>query len=253
MTFLHKRFDSLENPIVELASEIGKLQYMDEKDLNDILNGVSYILREELDKISEFIVKINKICYERDKAEVAKKLDVYDEYDSRNMDDNEDCDDEEKECFDKPDDEELGVPSLTEAVEIDSEFDRDLIGGNITVDPTSITGTKALWAPSADVLAQYKDFKSRGSGTRKLTTEELVSLCCYIKYILKLHNGSMMFNAALGHCKAFNEAYFNNRLSIANIKDLLLKYTNCRISDDFFKLKIVDRNHKYILIKEDSK
>ena len=250
MTFLHKRFDSLENPIVELASEIGKLQYMDEKDLNDILNGVSYILREELDKISEFIVKINKICYERDKAEVAKKLDIYDEHDLRNQQEtNEDCDDEEEECFDEPDND----PSPSEAAEEDSDFIIGLIGGNITVDPTSITGTKALWAPSADVLARYEDFKSRGSGTRKLTTEELVSLCCYIKYILKLHNGSMMFNAALGHCKAFNEAYFNNRLSIANIKDLLLKYTNSRISDDFFKLKIVDRNHKYIIIKEDSK
>lgn len=204
MTFLHRRFDSLENPIVELASEIGKLQYMDEKDLNDVLNGVSYILREELDKISEFIVKINNICYERDKAEVSKKLDIYDEHDPRNQQqemDNEDCDDEEEECFDEPDDEELGVPSLSEAVEMDSEFDINLIEGSTIVDPSSVTGIKALWAPTADVIARYKDFKSRGSGTRKLTTEELVSLCCYIKYILKLHNGSMMFNVAIAHCK----------------------------------------------------
>lgn len=258
MTFLYKRFDSLENPIVELASEIGKLQYMDEKDLNDVLNGVSYILREELDKISEFIVKINKICYERDKAEVTKKLDVYDEHDPRNRnqqneDYDEECDDEEEDCFDEPDDEELGVPSLSEAVEIDSKFDIALIGGNTIVDPSTITGTKALWAPNATLIARYETFKSRGSGTRKLTTEELVLLCCYIKYILKQHNGSMVFNEVIAHCKAFNEAYFNNRLSIANIKDLLLKYTNSRISDDFFRLKIVDRNHKYILIKEDSK
>lgn len=255
MTFLHRRFDSLENPIVELASEIGKLQYMDEKDLNDVLNGVSYILREELDKISEFIVKINKICYERDKAEVVKKLDVYDEHDPRNQQ-NEDCDeedcDEEEEYFDEPDDEELGIPSLSEAVEIDSEFDRDLIGGSTTVDPSSVIGTKALWAPSAALIAHYNTFKSCGSGTRKLTTEELVFLCCYIKYILKQHNGSMMYNEVFAHCEAFNEAYFNNKLNSANIRDLLLKYTNSRISDDFFKEKTVDRKHKYILIKEDS-
>jgi len=262
MMFLHKRFDKLEEPIVELANEIGKLEYMNEKELNDILNGVSYILREELDKISEFIVKINKICYERDTAEVAKKLDVYDEHDPRNQfafndeeDCDEDCDDEEEfeeECFDEPDDEELGVPSLSEAVEIDSEFDRDLIGGSTAVEPSSIIGTEALWAPNANLIAYYNTFKSCGSGTRKLTTEELVLLCCYIKYILKQHNGSMMYNEVFAHCQAFNEAYFNSKLNSANIRDLLLKYTNSRISDDFFKEKTVDRKHKYILIKEDS-
>lgn len=258
MMFLHKRFDKLEEPIVELANEIGKLEYMNEKELNDILNGVSYILREELDKISEFIVKINKICYERDTAEVAKKLVVYDEHDPRNQQetDNEDCDEEDyddEECFDEPDDDELGIPSLSEAVEIDSEFDRDLIGGNTTVDPNSIIGTKALWAPNANLIAYYNTFKSCGSGTRKLTTEELVLLCCYIKYILKQHNGSMMYNEVFAHCQAFNEAYFNSKLNSANIRDLLLKYTNSRISDDFFKEKTVDRKHKYIFInKEDS-
>ena len=270
MMFLHRRFDSLENPIVELASEIGKLQYMDEKDLNDVLNGVSYILREELDRISEFIVKINNICYERDKSEVAKKLDVYDEHDSRNQQetDNEDCDEEEEfeeceedcddeeefeeECFDEPTDEELGVPSLSEAVEIDSAFDRDLIGGNMTVDPNSIKGTKALWRPSTDLRIKYEKFKSRGSGTRKLNNQELLYICCYLKYILQQHNGTLTYTEAFAHCEAFNEVYFKNKLNSANIRDFLLGYTNSRISSDFFKHKIVDRSHKYILIKEDS-
>lgn len=264
MTFLHRRFDSLENPIVELASEIGKLQYMEEKDLNDVLNGVSYILREELDKISEFIIKINKICYERDKAEVAKKLDVYDEHDPRNQqnedcdeeDCDEDCDEEEEfedeECFDEPDDEELGIPSLSEAVEIDSKFDRDLIGGTTTVDPNSITGTKALWKPNTDLRTKYEKFKSRGSGTRKLNNQELLYLCCYLNYILQQHGGTLTYTEAFAHCEAFNEVYFKNKLNSANIRDLLLGYTNSRISSDFFKHKIIDRSHKYILIKEDS-
>ena len=255
MTFLHKRFDSLENPIVELASEIGKLGYMNEKDLNDILNGVSYILREELDVISEFIVKINKICYERDKAEVAKKLDVYDEHDPRNQQ-NEDCDeedyDDEEECFDEPDDDELGVPSLSEAVEIDSEFDRDLIGGSTTVEPSSIIGTKALWAPNEALIAKYEKFRSRGSGTRKLNNQELLFLCCYLKYIIQQHDGSITYTNAFAHCEAFNEAYLKNKLNSANIRDLLLGYTNSRISSGFFTHKIIDRSHKYILIKEDS-
>lgn len=263
MTFLHRRFDSLENPIVELASEIGKLEYMNDKDINDIMNGVSYILREELDVISDFIVKINKICYERDKAEVQKTLDVYDEHDPRNQngaDCDGDCDEEEEfedvidedDCFDEPDDDELGVPSLSEAVEIDSEFDRDLIGGT-SVDPCSITGTQALWAPDEALKMKYSKFKTRGSGTRKLNNEELLSLCCYLRYILKQHNGSISYSMAFAHCEAFNEAYFNNKLNSANIRDLLLKYTNSRISDNFFKKKIIDRSHKYILLKEDSK
>lgn len=258
MMFLHRRFDSLENPIVELASEIGKLQYMDEKDLNDVLNGVSYILREELDRISEFIVKINNICYERDKAEVAKKLDIYDEHDPRNQfafNCDEDSDDEEafeEECFDEPDDEELGVPSLSEAVEIDSAFDRDLIGGNTTVDPNSIKGTKAVWAPNDALIAKYEKFRSRGSGTRKLNNQELLFLCCYLKYILQQYDGSISYTNAFAHCEAFNEAYLKNKLNSANIRDFLLGYTNSRISSDFFTHKIVDRNHKYILIKEDS-
>lgn len=270
MMFLHKRFDKLEEPIVKLASEIGKLEYMDEKELNDILNGVSYILREELDKISEFIVKINKICYERDEAEVAKKLDVYNEHDPRNQfsfNDEEDCDedsddeeefeeceedcDDEEECFDEPDDEELGVPSLTEAVEIDSEFDKELIGGT-NVDPNSITGTQILWVPNMEMRMKYSKFKSRGSGTRKLNNEELLFLCCYLKYILQQHNGTLTYTEAFAHCEAFNEAYLKNKLNSANIRDFLLGYTNSRISSDFFKHKIVDRNHKYILIKEDS-
>ncbi len=256
MMFLHKRFDKLEEPIVDLASEIGKLEYMGEKDLNDILNGVSYILREELDKISEFIVKINKICYERDTAEVAKKLDIYDEHDPRNQQ-NEDCDeedydDEEEECFDEPDDEELGVPSLVEAVEIDSEFDRDLIGGSSIVDPSSIIGTKALWGPSDVLIARYEKFRSRGSGTRKLNNQELLHLCCYLKYILQQHDGSITYTNAFAHCEAFNEAYLKNKLNSANIRDLLLGYTNSRISSGFFTHKIIDRSHKYILIKEDS-
>ncbi len=262
MTFLHRRFDKLENPIVKLASEINKLENMEENEIKDIMNGVSYILGEELDTISDFIVKIHKIWYERNTAEVTKTLDVYDEYDPRNQqqevdndeDCNEDCDEDcDEECFDEPDDEELDVPSLSEAVEIDSAFDRDLIGGNTVVDPSSIIGTKALWAPSIDLIAKYSKFKSRGSGTRKLTNEELVFLCCYIKYILKQHNGTMMYNEVFAHCEAFNEAYFNSKLNSANIRDLLLKYTNSRISDDFFKEKTVDRNHKYIFInKEDS-
>lgn len=259
MMFLHKRFDKLEEPIVELANEIGKLEYMDEKELNDILNGVSYILREELDKISEFIVKINRICYERDKAEVAKKLDVYDEHDPRNQQetDNEDCDeedydDEEEECFDEPDDDELGVPSLSEAVEIDSEFDRDLIGGSSIVDPSSIIDTKALWGPSDVLIMRYEKFRSRGSGTRKLNNQELLHLCCYLKYILQQHDGSITYTDAFAHCEAFNEAYLKNKLNSANIRDLLLGYTNSRISSDFFTHKIIDRSHKYIIIKEDS-
>lgn len=261
MMFLHKRFDKLEEPIVELANEIGKLEYMNEKELNDILNGVSYILREELDKISEFIVKINKICYERDTAEVAKKLDVYDEHDPRNQfafNDEEDCDEdsddeEEFEDYDEPDDEELGVPSLSEAVEIDSEFDRDLIGGSTIVDPNTIIGTKALWAPNDALIAKYEKFRSRGSGTRKLNNQELLFLCCYLKYIIQQHDGSITYTNAFAHCEAFNEAYLKNKLNSANIRDLLLGYTNSRISSGFFTHKIIDRSHKYILInKEDS-
>lgn len=260
MMFLHKRFDKLEEPIVEFANEIGKLEYMNEKELNDILNGVSYILREELDKISEFIVKINKICYERDTAEVAKKLDVYDEHDPRNQFafncDEEDCDeedyDDEEEYFDEPDDDDLGVPSLSEAVEIDSEFDKDLIGGNTTVDPSSIIGIKAVWAPNDALIAKYEKFRSRGSGTRKLNNQELLFLCCYLKYILQQYDGSISYTNAFAHCEAFNEAYLKNKLNSANIRDFLLGYTNSRISSDFFTHKIVDRNHKYILIKEDS-
>ena len=263
MTFLHKRFDKLEDPIVELASEINKLEYMDEKDLEDIMNGVSYILREELDKISNFIVKINKICYERDKAEVQKTLDIYDEHDPRNQngaDCDGDCDEEEEledvinedDHFDEPSDEELGIPSLSEAVEIDSEFDRDLIGGTTSVDPNSIIGTQTLWAPTTALRIKYEKFKSRGSGTRKLNNEELLFICCYLKYILQQHNGSITYAEAFAHCEAFNEAYLKNKLNSANIRDLLLGYTNSRISSDFFKHKIIDRSHKYILIKEDS-
>lgn len=261
MMFLHKRFDKLENPIVDLASEINKLKNMKENELNDVMNGVSYILGEELEVISDFIMKINRIWYERNKAEVKKTLDVYDEYDPRNQqqetgneDCDEDCDDEEEfeECFDEPDDEELGVPSLTEAVEIDSEFDRDLIGGSTIVDPNSIIGTKALWAPNEALIAKYEKFRSRGSGTRKLNNQELLFLCCYLKYIIQQHDGSITYTNAFAHCEAFNEAYLKNKLNSANIRDLLLGYTNSRISSGFFTHKIIDRSHKYILIKEDS-
>jgi TATA-binding protein-associated factor Taf7 len=100
MVKIYEKYDKLEKPIVKLSDAIKSLLSLSNKDQENIMKGVSYVLGDELDTIEAFIstVKMTRISKDDEYDDVEENVeDEEEDSDQWSDTDEEDIEDDEDE------------------------------------------------------------------------------------------------------------------------------------------------------------
>ena len=228
MVKIYEKYDKLEKPIVKLSDAIKSLLSLSNKDQENIMKGVSYVLGDELDTIEAFIstVKMTRIS----------KDDEYDDVEENVEDEEEDPDqwsDTDEEDI-EDDEDELEPPTVGDIVNNDSEADRSFI------EPVDLT--EKIEVPT-ELMNKYsrKYLKRAGGKQVRLSLSEVLQWCLLLQKYLKTMGGRAPVLDVYNVIDEYSKNNFDKDIISRYIYDFLSGHSHRRITAEFFHKNSINR------------
>lgn len=225
MVKIYEKYDKLEKPIVKLSDAIKSLLALSNRDQENIMKGVSYVLGDELDTIEAFIstVKMTRI-----KDDVEETVDEEEEEDDPEQ--WSDTDEEDAEY----DEDELEPPTVGDIVDNDSEADRSFI------EPIDLT--KKIEVPTELINKYSRKYLNRAGGKQvKLTLDEVLQWCLLLQKYLKTMGGRAPVLDVYTVIDIYSKNNFNKEIISRYIYDFLSGHSHRRITAEFFHKNSINR------------